>query len=165
MTSNVGSKVIEKGGGSLGFEFDDNQADAQYTRVRSLVNEELKQYFRPEFLNRLDEIIVFRQLTKNEVKQISDILLREVSTRLTERGIELVVTERFKDRLVDEGYSPSYGARALRRVIMRLLEDSLAEAILSGQIKDGDTATVDVDDDNQVRVTKSEKRELALSAA
>jgi ATP-dependent Clp protease ATP-binding subunit ClpC len=164
MTSNIGSKAIEKGGSSFGFEFSD-QADAQYSRIRALVNEDLKQYFRPEFLNRLDEIIVFRQLTRPEVKQIADILLREVSTRLTERDIQLEVTEQFKERLVAEGYSPSYGARSLRRVIMRLLEDSLAEAILSGQIKDGDTAIVDVDDDNQARVKKSEKRELALSAA
>ena len=165
MTSNIGSRVIEKGGGGLGFEFSsDNQAQSQYNRVRSLVNEELKQSFRPEFLNRLDEIIVFRQLTKDEVKQIAEIMLREVSTRLVEQGIALQVTERFKDRVVEEGYNPSYGARPLRRAIMRLLEDSLAEAMLSGQIKNGDTAIVDVGDDGEVRVVKSEKRELLLSS-
>ncbi|MEM9508189.1 MAG: ATP-dependent Clp protease ATP-binding subunit, partial [Cyanobacteria bacterium P01_E01_bin.35] len=76
LTSNIGSKVIEKGGGGLGFEFADDQAEAKYNRIRSLVNEELKSYFRPEFLNRLDEIIVFRQLNKDEVKQISEILLK-----------------------------------------------------------------------------------------
>lgn len=166
MTSNIGSRVIEKGGGGLGFEFSsDNLAQSQYNRVRSLVNEELKQYFRPEFLNRLDEIIVFRQLTKDEVKQIAEIMLREVSTRLVEQGIALQVTERFKDRVVEEGYNPSYGARPLRRAIMRLLEDSLAEAMLSGQIKNGDTALVDVGDDTEVRVVKSEKQELLLSSA
>ena len=164
MTSNIGSRVIEKGGGGLGFEFSaGNQSESQYNRVRSLVNEELKQYFRPEFLNRLDEIIVFRQLTKDEVKQISDILLLEVSTRLAEQGIGLEVTERFKDRVVEEGYNPSYGARPLRRAIMRLLEDSLAEAMLSGQVKDGDTAIVDVGDDGEVRVVKSQKQ-LVLSS-
>lgn len=165
MTSNIGSKVIEKGGGSLGFEFSENQADAQYNRIRSLVNEELKQYFRPEFLNRLDEIIVFRQLSKDEVKEISDILLREVFGRLTEQGITLEVTERFKDRLVEEGYNPSYGARPLRRAIMRLLEDVLAEEILSARIKEGDTAVVDVDDDGQVKVTSTETRELLPQTA
>ncbi|HEY9727880.1 MAG TPA: ATP-dependent Clp protease ATP-binding subunit, partial [Chroococcales cyanobacterium] len=123
MTSNIGSKVIEKGGGGLGFEFTENQAEAQYNRIRSLVNEELKQYFRPEFLNRLDEIIVFRQLSKDEVKEIADIMLNEVFGRLRDQGITLEVTERFKDRLVEEGYSPAYGARPLRRAIMRLLED------------------------------------------
>jgi ATP-dependent Clp protease ATP-binding subunit ClpC len=162
LTSNIGSKVIEKGGSSLGFEFD-NQPEASYNRIRTLVNEELKAYFRPEFLNRVDEIIVFTQLSKNEVKQIADIMLRDVSNRLTERGISLEVTERFKELVVQEGYNPSYGARPLRRAIMRLLEDSLAEALLSSQIVDGDTAIVDVDDDGKVRVQKSEKRELLLA--
>ncbi|MEM9149758.1 MAG: ATP-dependent Clp protease ATP-binding subunit [Cyanobacteria bacterium P01_F01_bin.3] len=163
LTSNIGSKVIEKGGGGLGFELEADQAESQYNRIRSLVNEELKQYFRPEFLNRLDEIIVFRQLTKDEVKEISVILLKEVFSRLGEQGITLEVTEKFKDRLVEEGYNPSYGARPLRRAIMRLLEDSLAEEILSGRIKDGDTAIVDINEDGKVFVTSSrteEKREL-----
>ncbi|HEY9652458.1 MAG TPA: ATP-dependent Clp protease ATP-binding subunit [Coleofasciculaceae cyanobacterium] len=165
MTSNIGSKVIEKGGGGLGFEFSENQAESQYNRIRSLVNEELKQYFRPEFLNRLDEIIVFRQLSKDEVKEISDIMLHEVFGRLREQGITLEVTERFKDRLVEEGYSPSYGARPLRRAIMRLLEDVLAEEILSGRTKEGDTAIVDVDDTGNVKVLPGEKRELLPQAA
>ena len=165
MTSNIGSKVIEKGGGSIGFEFADNQTDAQYNRIRSLVNEELKQYFRPEFLNRLDEIIVFRQLNRDEVKEIADIMLKEVMTRLLEQGITLEVTERFKDRLVTEGYNPSYGARPLRRAIMRLLEDSLAEEILSGRVANGDIAVVDVDEENKVKVVQGEKRVLAPGAA
>ncbi|MEM6425135.1 MAG: ATP-dependent Clp protease ATP-binding subunit [Cyanobacteria bacterium P01_H01_bin.119] len=164
MTSNIGSKVIEKGGGGLGFEFEQDQAESQYNRIRSLVNEELKQYFRPEFLNRLDEIIVFRQLTKDEVKEISDILLKEVFGRLTEQGITLEVTEKFKDRLVEEGYNPSYGARPLRRAIMRLLEDSLAEEILSGRVKDGDTAVVDVDESGKVMVRSKRTRELLSQA-
>ena len=162
MTSNIGSRVIEKGGGGFGFEFSQNQADSNYKRIQSLVQEDLKHYFRPEFLNRLDEIIVFRQLTKDEVKQIADLMLHQISIQLSERGIALEVTERFKDRLVEEGYSPSYGARSLRRVIMRLLEDSLAEAILSGQIKDGDTAVIDVDDHAEVKVQPSEKQARLL---
>lgn len=166
MTSNIGSRVIEKGGGGLGFDFSsENQAESQYNRVRGLVNEELKQYFRPEFLNRLDEIIVFRQLTKHEVTQIADLMIREVANRLTEQGITLEVTERFKDRVVQEGYSPSYGARSLRRTIMRLLEDSLAEAMLAGRIQDTDTAIVDVGDDGEVQVVKSLARDLQLSMA
>jgi ATP-dependent Clp protease ATP-binding subunit ClpC len=165
MTSNIGSKVIEKGGGGLGFELSENQAESHYRFICSLVNEELKAYFRPEFLNRLDEIIVFQQLTKNEVKQISSILLGEVCSRLTEQGITLEVTERFKDRLVEEGYNPSYGARPLRRAITRLLEDCLAEEILSGRIKDGDTVVVDVDDEGQIKVLQGEKRELLPPSA
>jgi ATP-dependent Clp protease ATP-binding subunit ClpC len=167
MTSNIGSKVIEKGGGGLGFEFSSgaDASESQYNRIRSLVNEELKQYFRPEFLNRLDEIIVFRQLKKEEIKEIADIMLRDVFKRLQEQGITLEVTEKFKDRLVDEGYNQSYGARPLRRAIMRLLEDSLAEEILSGRVKDGDTAIVDVGEDGQVQVLQGEKRELLPQSA
>jgi ATP-dependent Clp protease ATP-binding subunit ClpC len=153
MTSNIGSKVIEKGGGGLGFEFSGESAEeSQYTRIRSLVNEELKQYFRPEFLNRLDEIIVFRQLSRDEVKEIAEIMLKEVFGRMGEKGITLTVSDAFKERLVEEGYNPAYGARPLRRAVMRLLEDSLAEEVLSGRIKDGDHAEVDVDDDKKVVV-------------
>jgi ATP-dependent Clp protease ATP-binding subunit ClpC len=165
LTSNIGSKVIEKGGGGLGFEFADDQAEAKYNRIRSLVNEELKSYFRPEFLNRLDEIIVFRQLNKDEVKEISEILLKEVFQRLTEKDISLEVTDKFKERIVDEGFNPAYGARPLRRAIMRLLEDVLAEEILSGRLREGDTATVDIDEENKVVVIpQKEKVELLPSS-
>ncbi len=167
MTSNIGSKVIEKGGGGLGFEFSgDSVEDSQYNRIKSLVNEELKQYFRPEFLNRLDEIIVFRQLTKNEVKEIADIMLQEVFVRLQDKGIKLNVTDAFKERLVEEGYNPSYGARPLRRAVMRLLEDILAEEVLSGRIKDGDNALVDIDDNKKVKINiSSEESSQELAGA
>lgn len=163
MTSNIGSKVIEKGGGGIGFEFAENGAETQYNRIKLLVNEELKNYFRPEFLNRLDETIVFTQLKKTEIKQIADILLLEVANRLAEQGITLEVTDSFKELVVEQGYSPSYGARPLRRAIMSLLEDSLAEAMLSGQIKLGDNAIVNVEG-GEVKVTKSEKPELVLAS-
>ena len=154
MTSNIGSKVIEKGGTGLGFAFADDRAEAEYNRIRNLVNEDLKQYFRPEFLNRLDEIIVFRQLTKPEVQQIADILLAEIATRIAEqREITLDFTEAFKAKVVTEGYDPSYGARPLRRAIMRLLEDSLAEAILAGQIQDSDRVLVDLDEQQKVQIS------------
>ena len=157
MTSNIGSKVIEKGGGGIGFELGESQVESQYSRIRTLVNEELKQYFRPEFLNRLDEIIVFRQLTKDEVRQIADIMLKEVFERIKQKEIHLDVTDRFKNRLVDEGYNPSYGARPLRRAVMRLLEDSLAEEFLSGRVKSGDSAVVDVSEDGSVTVLLGDK--------
>nr|YP_010619158.1 Clp protease ATP binding subunit [Pterosiphonia complanata]WAX03171.1 Clp protease ATP binding subunit [Pterosiphonia complanata] len=160
MTSNIGSKVIEKGGGSLGFELGESQVDSQYNRIKSLVNEELKQYFRPEFLNRLDEIIVFRQLTKDEVREIADLMLREVFDRIKQQDITLSVTDRFKNKLVDEGYNPSYGARPLRRAVMRLLEDSLAEEVLAGRIKSGDSAVVDVADDGLVKVLLGDKLQV-----
>jgi len=161
LTSNVGSKVIEKGGGGLGFELSDDPGDSQYNRIKSLVNEELKQYFRPEFLNRLDEIIVFRQLTKDEVGQIAEIMLKEVFNRISEKGIQLEVTARFKSHLIDEGFNPIYGARPLRRAVMRLLEDTLSEEFLSEKIQEGDTAVMDVDDEGKVQVLLGDKLELA----
>lgn len=164
MTSNIGSKAIEKGGGGLGFEFSE-EAESQYNRVHARVMEEIKGYFRPEFINRVDEIIVFRQLNKEEVTSIADILLREISERLQqEREITLEVTEQFKERIVEEGYSSTYGARPLRRAIMRLLEDSLAEAILHNQVNAGDTAVVDVNDDGEVKVLPSQQRQPQLQA-
>ena len=164
MTSNIGSKVIETGANTLGFEFSEDESESQYNRIRNLVNEELKNYFRPEFLNRLDEIIVFRQLTKEEVKEIADLLLKEVFSRLTEQEITLKVTDKFKDRLVEEGYNPAYGARPLRRAIMRLLEDVLAEEILSGRVSEGDTAVVDVDEDGKVQVKSDQLEKLLVKA-
>ncbi|KAG4391531.1 hypothetical protein AAZX31_05G187600 [Glycine max] len=152
MTSNVGSSVIEKGGRKIGFDLDYDEKDSSYNRIKSLVTEELKQYFRPEFLNRLDEMIVFRQLTKLEVKEIADIMLKEVFDRLKAKEIDLSVTERFRERVVDEGYNPSYGARPLRRAIMRLLEDSMAEKMLAREIKEGDSVIVDADSDGNVIV-------------
>ncbi|MGB5711399.1 MAG: ATP-dependent Clp protease ATP-binding subunit [Waterburya sp.] len=161
MTSNIGSKVIEKGGSGLGFDFSGDKDEAQYNRIKNLVNQELKNYFRPEFINRLDEIIVFRQLTKPEVRQIAGILLQEISARLEEqREITLNVTTAFEDKVIEEGFDPSYGARPLRRAIMRLLEDSLAEAILSGRVNDGDNALVDLDEDGETSVTPVEEQLL-----
>ncbi|MCU0547974.1 MAG: ATP-dependent Clp protease ATP-binding subunit [Leptolyngbya sp. Prado105] len=165
MTSNLGSKVIEKGGTGLGFEFGNAPAEsAQYNRIRTLVNDELKQYFRPEFLNRIDDIIVFRQLTRPEVVQIADLMIQDAATRIAEQGIILEVTDRFKERVVVDGYNPSYGARPLRRAIARLLEDSLAEAFLAGHIQAGDTAIADVDDDQQV-VIKPVKSPVSIAAS
>ena len=158
MTSNIGSKVIEKGGGGLGFEFG-TEEDSQYARIRNRVQEEMKNYFRPEFLNRVDEVIVFRQLEKEEVTEIADLLLQEISNRLRDQqGVELQVSDRFKDRVIEEGYDVSYGARPLRRVLMRLLEDNLAQAILSGEISEGDTACVDADEEGNILVGEAKKQ-------
>lgn len=152
MTSNIGSKVIEKGGSNLGFAVGDDAAMAQYNQIRNRVMDEMKQFFRPEMLNRIDEIIVFRQLERQEVRQIADLMIREVAHQLTEQEIALVATDAFKDRLVTEGFDPSYGARPLRRAIARLLEDNLAEAILMGKIQAGDTAVADLDEDGQIQI-------------
>ncbi len=164
MTSNLGSKVIEKGGTGLGFATEVGSSESiQYNRIRNLVNDELKQYFRPEFLNRVDEIIVFRQLTRGEVVQIADLMIQDAAARIAEQGITLEVTDRFKDRVVVDGYNPSYGARPLRRAIARLLEDSLAESFLAGHIQSGDTAIADVDEDQQV-VIRPVKSPVTIAA-
>ncbi len=163
MTSNIGSRAIEKAGSGFGFESSGNETDAKYNRIRNLVMDDLKNYFRPEFINRLDDVIVFRQLTKPEVTEIADILLKEVRDRLfQERQIRLEVSDSFKDLVVTQGYDPSYGARPLRRAIMRNLEDPLAEAILSGEVNSQETATVDIDENGQVVVKSTEKQELQL---
>merc|ERR1712193_2080 len=157
LTSNVGSQVIEKGGGGLGFQFKNSEDTTSHNRIKSLVNEELKQYFRPEFLNRLDDIIVFRQLNKTEVKKIADIMLKDVINRALEKQISLEITERFKDRLVEEGFDPSFGARPLRRAIIRLVEDSMAERILRGHIKEGDTVILDVNAEGKVTILNGDR--------
>lgn len=161
MTSNIGSKIIEKGGGGLGFEMTDDRANAHYHQIRSRVQDEMKHYFRPELLNRIDEIIVFQPLTKVDLIQIADLMLQEVTLRLNEQAIQIEATEAFKQRIIDEGYSPNYGARPLRRTIARLLEDSLAEAILAGRVSPGDRAIVDLDEQGQVTV---ERQQTPVSA-
>ena len=159
MTSNIGSKVIEKGGNSLGFEIADDFAQSRYQQISNRVTEELKQYFRPEFLNRLDEIIVFRQLTREEVTQIADILIADLAKQLTEKGISVEVTAAFKDLVINEGYDPSYGARPLRRALTRRLEDSLAVAMLSGKVNSGDHALLDVTAETVVTVSSHRRSE------
>ena len=99
----------------------------------------IEKYFRPEFLNRLDDVIVFHSLNKDNLKQIVDIELAKVRSRLADRGLELVLTDEAKDYLIDKGYNPDYGARPLRRAIENLIEDPLSEEILRGAFKGKDT--------------------------
>ncbi|KAL9270011.1 ATP-dependent Clp protease ATP-binding subunit ClpA homolog CD4A, chloroplastic-like protein [Drosera capensis] len=155
MTSNVGSNVI-KGTSKNRFGFDlgfsDEEDSSHYEKIKTSMMEKLKAYFKPEFLNRLDDMIVFRELTSTEIKQIANIMLNEVFDRLKVKGIDLQVTEKFVDLVSKEGYQPDYGARPLRRAIVRLLEDSLAEKMLGGEIKEGDSVIVDTDEDGKVIV-------------
>ncbi len=156
MTSNLGSRAIQQGGSSLGFDLDESGA-GQYLQIRARVMDEIKQFFRPELLNRIDDVIVFRQLQRQEVWQIADLMVREVNDRLAEQEMTLEVTEAFKTLLVAEGFDPSYGARPLRRAISRLLEDSLAEAMLRGELRAGDIAVADVDPEGQVFVRRQQQ--------
>jgi ATP-dependent Clp protease ATP-binding subunit ClpC len=162
MTSNVGAKSITKiATDYLGFEleFAASLDTSLYNRMKKLVGEELKEYFRPEFLNRLDEIIVFRMLNKDEVSQIADIMLNQLFVRIKTKGIELDVTDRFKIHLVDRGYDPNYGARPLRRAVTKLMEDSLSHEILTERLKPGDTAIMDIDLNERVIILRGERFE------
>uniref|UniRef100_A0A0D3HKG7 UVR domain-containing protein n=1 Tax=Oryza barthii TaxID=65489 RepID=A0A0D3HKG7_9ORYZ len=112
-------------------------------------------HFRPEFLNRLDEVIVFQPLTKLEVGKISGIMLEEFAGRVREKGIKLKVTDKFRELVVEEGFDPSYGARPLRRAVVRLLEDTLAEKMLAGEVREGDSVIVDADSAGNAVVRRS----------
>jgi ATP-dependent Clp protease ATP-binding subunit ClpC len=150
MTSNVGAKVIEKtvtGGGNIGFSGmdEDDELVGSYKRLKENVTEELKNFFRPEFLNRLDEVIVFKALSKPEVSEIAELEFRKTFMRCKEKGVTLSLTERFKKKVVDEGYNPVYGARPLRRAIMRLLEDELSESFLAQPTTEDECVLVDLE--------------------
>jgi ATP-dependent Clp protease ATP-binding subunit ClpC len=134
MTSNIGTAEIGKGD-SLGFAKD--STDVSYDKMKTRLLEETKKIFSPEFLNRIDEIIVFRQLNKEDMKKIVDILIAEVEERLSERKMMLELEESTKELLVEEGFDPEFGARPIKRTIRRLIEDPLSEEILKGNIKDG----------------------------
>lgn len=144
MTSNVGAHQIQREAG-IGFRISDDQRD-QYTAMKEKVLEELKRTFRPEFLNRIDETIVFHALNKDHIAKIVDIMLKDLSGQLTERDIKLELTDAAKEKLVEEGYDQDFGARPLRRAIQRLIENPLAEEILKGKFADGSTVRVDVED-------------------
>ena len=122
------------------------------TRISYLVNEELKDSFRPEFLNRLDEIIIFQHLNKDDIVKISEIMINQVADRMAERNISLVVNEKVRKLIVEEGYNPIYGARPLRRAIMRLLEDNLVEQCLSKTLHPGTKLAVVADHEDNVVV-------------
>jgi ATP-dependent Clp protease ATP-binding subunit ClpC len=153
LTSNLGSNVIAKGGAKLGFEIPtESPEDAQYAQIRGLVMEELRSYFKPELLNRLDEVVVFRLLQQSEIAKIADLLLDETAQRMAEKGIGFQITKAMMNKLVTEGYDKMYGARPLRRTIMSLIEDYLADALLKNEIQEGDVARVDVDENGDVFV-------------
>ena len=146
MTSNVGSDLIRKES-ALGFavKSDAGQTEAQqYERMKDKVLTEMKRVFRPEFLNRVDSTLVFHTLTKAHIRQIVDLMLREVEKQIVLKGINLDVSEPARDWLGEQGYDPTFGARPLRRVIQERLEDSLSEALLRGEFEPGDTIRVDV---------------------
>jgi ATP-dependent Clp protease ATP-binding subunit ClpC len=142
MTANVGAHLITKEGG-LGFRTADRQAAADYELMKQRLIDQVKREFRPEFLNRVDEIIVFRPLAEEHLVKIIGLMIKDVADRLAGMGIELEVSDAAKVKLAQEGNDPTYGARPLRRAIVRLIEDSLSEECLKGRFKSGEKVRVD----------------------
>ncbi|KAJ6844006.1 uncharacterized protein M6B38_294540 [Iris pallida] len=145
MTSNIGSTAISKGRRSMGFILGEDGETSSYAAMKALVMEELKAYFRPELLNRIDEVVVFRSLEKAQMLEILNIMLKEVKSRLLSLGIGLEVSNKVMDLVCQQGYDRTFGARPLRRAVTNLIEDVISEAILTGEYKPGDTVVVDLD--------------------
>ena len=140
MTTNLGSREINRG--ALGFTLEGDSKN-DYDQMKSRVNESLKQNFKPEFLNRVDEVIVFPQLTREELLLIVDLFIKRLQLRLDDRDLKLILTSSAKEKLIELGYEPSLGARPLRRVVQREIEDAISERILSGDIKNSQDILVD----------------------
>jgi ATP-dependent Clp protease ATP-binding subunit ClpC len=143
MTTNLGTRDISKSQ-NLGFSNAENSADA-YERMKAKVNDELKQHFRPEFINRIDDIIVFHQLTQQEIIEIVDLMLAKLEDRLKDKDMGLVLTDAAKKLLAEKGYDPVMGARPLRRTIQREIEDALSEKILFSELRAGEIVVVGVE--------------------
>ena len=165
MTSNLGSDLIKRDT-SMGFavKADDAQTDKQaYERMKDKVMEEVKRFFRPEFLNRLDATIVFHALSQSEIHQIVDLMMNMVREELKERSISIELTEVAREHLGANGFDPVLGARPLRRLIQNEVEDLLSDELLGGNIAEGDTAIVDLDEDGKICI-KVRKEEMAALA-
>ena len=154
MTSNLGSQAIMNSK-TLGFtSADENQAEADYETMKEKVMDNLKKAFRPEFLNRIDDIVVFHPLTADELKQIVGIMMKDLRKRLADRDLSITLSDEALDELAKVGYDPEFGARPLRRAIQNQIEDPLADALLAGQYQAGDTIKVALDDDKKFVFTK-----------
>ncbi|MCD6450426.1 MAG: ATP-dependent Clp protease ATP-binding subunit [Thermotogaceae bacterium] len=161
MTSNLGGELINRSKKSLGFAAS-NSFEEEYEEIKKLVMSEVKKTFRPEFLNRIDEIVVFHSLTKEHVYQIIDIILRDLKRRLAEMGIEIRLTKEAKDFLIEKGFNPLYGARPMKRTIQKYIEDPLSEEILKGRFKERDTIIVRRNGE-ELKLTRGRKKVGAKS--
>jgi len=151
MTSNLGTAEMNKQ--SVGFVTQRTQTEGERRRLESAAQRALRETFRPEFLNRIDEVVVFEPLTEPELEQILDLQVSDLLSRLTERGIKVVLSESARKALVKEGYDPTYGARPLKRVVQRRIENPLARRVLSNEVEPGATVHVDVDGEGGYRFT------------
>lgn len=152
MTSNIGSDLIRQDR-TLGFaRGSSSDKAADYDRMKDNVVEEIKRFFRPEFLNRIDGTVVFHALSKEHMTQIVDLRLNDVSIGLIEKGITLEVTDRAKEWLAEKGYDPLFGARPVRRLIQDSIEDKLSDYLLAGELSPGDTAVIDINDEDETTI-------------
>ncbi|CAL4858660.1 ATP-dependent Clp protease ATP-binding subunit [Microbacterium sp. MM2322] len=157
MTTNLGSSAIA--GGPVGFQVEGN-SQTTYDRMKGKVDEELKRHFKPEFLNRVDDVIVFPQLNKAELRQIVTLFTKRLSERLLDRDMTVELSDAAKDRLIEIGFDPTLGARPLRRAMQREIEDQLSERILRGELNSGDHVKVDLENNSFVFETmRQEGRE------
>ena len=150
MTSNIGAELIRRDT-TLGFPVRADEVKSQqqaYDKMKDKVLGELKKTFRPEFLNRIDGVVVFHALTKDHIRQIVELMLTSVAKQLQEKGVKLEAALEAKELLGEKGYDPTYGARPLRRVIQNMVEDQLSEALLKGAFHAGDTVVLEREGDN-----------------
>jgi ATP-dependent Clp protease ATP-binding subunit ClpC len=163
MTSNIGADLIRN---QSGFGFGKKTPEASYEKMKEMLHKEVEHHFRPEFLNRVDDMIVFRALTKEDLQTIVDYELAKVFKRLTEHGLKLELSEQAKEFLIEKGYSAEFGARPLRRAIEHYIEDPLSEAMLRGEFKDRNLIKVTVQDEEHLKLegVKVEAKEPAESA-
>ncbi len=165
MTSNIGADLIKN---QSGFGFGKKSEDANYEKMKDILQKEVERHFRPEFLNRLDDTIVFKALTRENLQIIVDYELAKVFKRLTEHGLNMELTDQAKEFLIDKGYNPEFGARPLRRAIEHYIEDPLSEAVLGGKFKGKNLIKIDVQDEEHLKlegckVPEPEKSEPAVA--
>ncbi len=161
MTSNLGAREINKNN-PLGFKKIEDE-DVSYDEIKNKVMSELKKAFRPEFLNRLDEVIVFHKLTRNEIYQIIDLMVSRIADQLDIQGIAMELKESAKELLLKKGYDPAMGARPMRRIIQSLIEDSISEKLISAEIKAGELIEISAENDQiQFEIKKVEPTVLKV---
>jgi ATP-dependent Clp protease ATP-binding subunit ClpC len=167
MTSNIGADVIRKQG-SLGFQLKRDEVSEErlsYEEMRKKLTESLKKVFRPEFINRVDSIVVFRALNKEDIQNIVKLELDKVSGRLQEHQLTLTASEEALAKLADMGYDAEFGARPLRRVIQQKVEDPLSDLVLSGEFGEGASVLVNVNEEGEIVLTNAEEKKKEKAAA
>jgi ATP-dependent Clp protease ATP-binding subunit ClpC len=168
MTSNIGATEIARNT-PLGFAVSEDETGITYDDMKARIMGELKKVFRPEFLNRIDDVIVFHKLTRDEIKQIIELLLRRIRESMAERELQLELSEAAKDLLVEKGWDPAMGARPLRRAIQRYIEDPLADFVLRAELPAGSTVMVEPasegSDEEEVKLRVIEPKPLPTPVA